>query len=396
MLDTTITYYGERGIVNGIILDIKDDIEKQRSFLKAIKLADKSNLPWANDAVHFNWFIEPSLSEFGSPDIILTVTTNTTIKYAFFIEAKLNSYDRSSFSLKDLMLKKDYDGVASKLNVQLAFKYRFVEAMFVDDKPSGNIEESEEAANKYKDNKYRKLKLHKLCTHMKKLFEGVDKNNIYYIALTNDDISLDPFDNKDTLPAITIADWEENSNKFGILTYQSLETMGVINRDSGVYGKAAEFMFKTLTDTERMDYVDEQALENINFQNWPLPQKNLADYAKKIIENTINNLKIEKTIIRKDNEGSYSYEDRRDNRKIVLKIQLYKNSKDKHSKENIIIGLREDDVSEKLEHTSERALYLLGAANRKPFWCYSVNNEDDMDRLSDVIEKYLAARITQQ
>ena len=70
MSDPTTTYYGERGIVNGIILDIKDDLEKQKKFLKAIKLADKSSLDWIDDAAQFHWFIEPSLSQFGNPDII--------------------------------------------------------------------------------------------------------------------------------------------------------------------------------------------------------------------------------------------------------------------------------------------------------------------------------------
>jgi hypothetical protein len=42
-----IIFYGERGVVNGIILDIKDDINKLRGFFRAInsKLGEKSASP---------------------------------------------------------------------------------------------------------------------------------------------------------------------------------------------------------------------------------------------------------------------------------------------------------------------------------------------------------------
>lgn len=390
--DSTITYYGERGIVNGIILDIKDDIEKQKNFLKSIKLADKSSLTWVDDATHFYWFIEPSLSQFGNPDIILTVETNAEIKYAFFIEAKINSYDSSSCPLgKDQILEKYDNGVASKINVQLAFKYRFVEAMLGDNNSSLNIEESREVAEQYKDEP-RKLKLTPLCNHIKKLFSGINKDNIYYIALIYDEKTLDPFNNKKTLPAITLANWEKNKNKFGVLTYESLESMGVINRGSGVYGTAADFMFAKLSNTDRMEYMNEPVLTSTNFQNWEFEQKELAAYAIKVIGETINDFKLKTSLVLKDNlKGSYSYAYKRDNEEIVFKILTYRNNK-----KNIVIGLRADSYSEKFEHTPERTLYLIGGGNRKPFWCYSVENENDIDKVSKEIEKYLDARMTLQ
>lgn len=393
MSDSTITYYGERGIVNGIILDIKNDIEKQKNFLRAIKLADKSSLPCVDGAIHFDWFIEPSLSQFGNPDIILTVATNTEIKYAFFIEAKINSYDSSSCPLdKDLILEKYNDGVASKLNVQLAFKYRFVEAMFANNNLSKDIKESNEVAKQYINDKQRRLYLPKLCRHLKELFSGIDKDNIYFIALIFDDKILDPFNNKKTLPAITLANWEKNKNKFGVLTYKSLESAGVINRGSGVYGKAADFMFAKLSNTDRMEYMNEQVLTSTNIQNWTRLQKHLGDYAIKVIGNTINNLKLKTPVVFKGNlKGSYSYAYKGDNEEIVLKILTYRNKED-----NIVIGLRADSFSEKLEHNSERTLYLVGGGNRKPFWCYSAKNENDIDKLSEVIKKYLKAYMAHQ
>lgn len=382
--DPTITYYGERGIVNGIILDIKDDIEKQKKFLKAIKLADKSNLPWVDDATHFDWFIEPSLSQFGNPDIILTVITKRNITYAFFIEAKIIAYDSSSCPLDSKLTLDKYDnGVASKLNVQLAFKYRFVEAMMGGLNSLGIIEESEEVAEQYNDDP-RKLKLNKLCDHInKKLLGGIDKDNIYYIALTNDKNSSEPFKNEDTLPPITRLNWEKNKNKFGFLTYNSLESIGAIKRESGVYGQAAKFMFRTLSDSDHMELIGEQVLTSTNIQNWSKDQIKLAEKAKEVIGNAIDNLNPETPIKRIDNKGSYSYEYMGE---IILKILTYKNQEEK-----IVVGLRADQYSENLKHTFERTLYLIGGGNRKAFWCYPAEEEEDIDKLSKVIEEYLAA-----
>lgn len=397
MSDPTITYYGERGIVNGIILDIKDDIEKQKNFLRAIKLADNSSLPWVDDAAHFNWFIEPLLSQFGSPDVILTVETNIRTKYTFFIEAKIKNYDKSACLLnKNMTLDKYDNGAASKINVQLAFKYRFVEAMFACKNLSEeikHIKESNESAKQYNDEKQRGLFLIPLCEHLNALFKDIDKDNFYYIALTNDKNPSAPFKNENKLPPITRPNWDIDKNKFGFLTYESLESKGVINSESGVYGQAAKFMFRTLTETELTCYINEEVLSNINVQNWTYLQIEFADHAKKVIDNTLIKLHLETSVIRKDNEGSYSYKDKRSNGKIVLKVQPYKNSKEKHNQEHIVIGIRKDEFSDKLKDKTERHCYSLGGGNKKQFWCYPADNENEIDKLSEVIEEYLNARM---
>ena len=393
MSDPTTTYYGERGIVNGIILDIKDDLEKQKKFLKAIKLADKSSLDWIDDAAQFHWFIEPSLSQFGNPDIILTVETNAKIKYAFFIEAKIIGYDSSSCPLdSNLTLDKYDNGVASKLNVQLAFKYRFVEAMFACKNLSEkikHIKESEESAKQYNDEKQRSLSLIPLCEHLNTLFEGIDKDNIYYIALTNDKNSSEPFKNEDTLPPITRPNWEKNKNKFGFLTYKSLESMEVIHRQSGVYKAAADFMFGTLSDSDRMEYNNEPVLICINIQKWSKDQKDLAKKAKEVIDDILNKLNLKTSVVLNQLEGSYSYEYKGKREEIILKILAYRDN-------NIAICLRADKYSENFEHTFERTLYLIGGGNKKAFWCYPAEKENDIDKLSEVSKEYLTARMSGQ
>jgi hypothetical protein len=108
-----IIFYGERGVVNGIILDIKDDIHKLRGFFRAIDMADGGKLDWADDVEKCVFFVEPCFAEFGNPDLIAKVETSAQNKYVLFIEAKLKCYDDSSIEVDRFLLPKKYSGNAS-------------------------------------------------------------------------------------------------------------------------------------------------------------------------------------------------------------------------------------------------------------------------------------------
>jgi hypothetical protein len=56
-----IMFYGERGVVNGIILDIKDDLEKVKDFLRSIRFVE-GKLKWADDLESVIWWVEPNFS----------------------------------------------------------------------------------------------------------------------------------------------------------------------------------------------------------------------------------------------------------------------------------------------------------------------------------------------
>lgn len=59
-----ILFYGERGIVNGIVLDIKNHPSKQKGFLKAIRFAGGNSPEWIDNITGADFIVEPSLSEF--------------------------------------------------------------------------------------------------------------------------------------------------------------------------------------------------------------------------------------------------------------------------------------------------------------------------------------------
>jgi len=69
--DMNITFYGERGLVNSIILDMGSDLSKQKQFLRSIKFEDNSNRNWIDKVTDFHYIVEPSFAQFGNPDLII-------------------------------------------------------------------------------------------------------------------------------------------------------------------------------------------------------------------------------------------------------------------------------------------------------------------------------------
>ena len=55
-----IVFYGEKGILNAIVLDTQGDIARQKQFIRTIILADKSKLNWVDDVCTVKYFVGPS------------------------------------------------------------------------------------------------------------------------------------------------------------------------------------------------------------------------------------------------------------------------------------------------------------------------------------------------
>ena len=97
-----IMFYGEKGILNSIILDIQGDIAKQKQFLRSIILADKSKLNWVDNVYTVKYFMGPYLDQFGSPDMIMEAITINDDKYVLFVNAKLTPYHESALSMEQI------------------------------------------------------------------------------------------------------------------------------------------------------------------------------------------------------------------------------------------------------------------------------------------------------
>lgn len=238
-MNKSVVFYGERGIVNSIILDMKDDLYKQKSFLNCIRLADNSYLDWVDKLESMKYFVEPSFSEFGSPDLIIKAKTSDNKNYVIFVEAKTDTYEKSSVELAPTGLPASgYDGIGSKLNVQLSYKYRFVEAL-KNSTGKNFIVESNAKAN-YSD-KNRRLVKESLVRFCFEFFKDIEK--YYFVALTNDKNSDPRLFTPRYIPCIG-SKWHSEMGSFGIFTYRELENKCVVSAKSGYYADAYRLMFE--------------------------------------------------------------------------------------------------------------------------------------------------------
>lgn len=129
-----VVYYGERGILNSIVLDTQGDIAKQKQFLRTIVLGDKSKLEWVDDVEMVKYFVDPCFDQFGKVDLIIEATTKRNDKYILFVIVKFTSYGYSALKMTQLKeidneyLPKSYKSSGDNVNVQLAVLYRFIQA----------------------------------------------------------------------------------------------------------------------------------------------------------------------------------------------------------------------------------------------------------------------------
>jgi len=121
-----IVGYSERGAMNALFYGIAlaNDEEAFAEFLRISRIY--------NHASNVEFFMEFSMSEFGSPDLLVTFNTNEQ-KQILFIEAKASCGKRyeleealSSFKRTEIYQER-FDGYSSNLYYQLSMKHLFFE-----------------------------------------------------------------------------------------------------------------------------------------------------------------------------------------------------------------------------------------------------------------------------
>lgn len=369
-----IMFYGERGVVNGIILDIKDDLEKVKIFLKSIRFVE-GKLKWVDDLESVIWWGEPNFSEFGSPDLVLIAKTDKD-KYVIFIEAKLICYDDAALLIKEEKLTNNvYKSNASFINIQLALKYRFLELYLAYrniNNFNGEIVEKEDVADRYFD-KPRKMK--KLVSMCNDLFENVAKDNFYFVALTNDSEEIkdsEIFINNLTLPPLGCQGDKTILKKFGLISYGILEKENIISKDNGYYGEAAKHMLNGMpADSGKNSFKAGNVvnIKTINMAKWKKNQINLAEQA-----NTKLNAKIY--------DGSYS--------KVVNGKTIVKIFTEKGNDERVLIALRDDGIPAQISGKHGEVMYMIGVGkNMRLFRCYPITIKEELETIIPFAEKYV-------
>lgn len=406
-MHNNIHFYGERGIVNAIILDIYQKRNKVKDslnrFFGEIKLMDRSVPPWKDKVKSCQWLMEPCLAEFGNPDFIAVIETESNQSYALFFEAKRDPYEKSSLRISADMLvldeetAKKYVGQASKLNVQLALRYRFIEA-YLREPTAEKIEEAD-ASNP--DGRRRRLHKPIVTTTIKEMFSEVKEiNQFYFIGMTNDPSKALPWGDikKEYYPPITTI--EEHSGRFGLLTYSDLEKNGVISRKitrktDGVdskarktcYASAVRMMNLNLPGTlkpKKATSKQVKRLNSINFENWSPTQLNLD---QEFLKDDL------KEYFKSPNKLAGSYSGLIDG-KVELKLMA---NPDPDNTEQLWLGFREEDgidteLTKKLFGQKKPTKFTV---NNTEFFFYPVS-ESNVDQLRDLAFLYIDARFKQK
>ena len=249
-MESNVFFYSERGLINCLVLDIKDDIIKLREFLKCIKLGMNEDTPdWVDKVQSSNWYVEFSASEFGNPDLIADLNCDDGHRIIFF-EAKMTSYEKAATEIdinQPFNPEKDgiYKGKTSTINAQLALRYRLAKTMFdlKNHRPNQDfsklietgIEEPIEVAIRYHDMfKFIRKSQTGRRIHNSLTIDVFNKlmhhaKEYYVVAMTFEDPGYSVFKslythNPKLLPPIGIDEWNAGNHSFGIFNFNEFKT----------------------------------------------------------------------------------------------------------------------------------------------------------------------------
>lgn len=118
----SIAWYGERGVVNSLVIAIKEaEVPAVQALLGQVQWADNSQPAWLTNITSVAMVVEPGCSQFGDPDLILVLSTNDSQRYVVYFEAKVVTYAASAVSNDAGMNEKKFN---SAINGQLSLRYR--------------------------------------------------------------------------------------------------------------------------------------------------------------------------------------------------------------------------------------------------------------------------------
>ena len=185
-----IIWMGERGAVNEMVIRWKSSWPTAAiDFLRSVKWRSAAPNGLFDGTVVESAvaIVEPSLAQFGTPDLILAVRTRSH-RHLFFCEAKRGEYNDEALPNDPGM---ETEGFNSCINGQLSLRYRFARALQGWD-PQKIIEE-QWASNPYVDTLRDKIRNRRLADRrardmVRDHLHDVALDHCYFIALTRDEV----------------------------------------------------------------------------------------------------------------------------------------------------------------------------------------------------------------
>ncbi|MBW1769337.1 MAG: hypothetical protein JRJ65_20115, partial [Deltaproteobacteria bacterium] len=226
-----ICFYGERGIVNGLVLDIWKDLDLIRVVLRSIDWCKPSKHGWIDNLTRVTFLVEPGFGKFGQPDLLMICDIEDGSKRWLFIEAKSTPYHASSMSNQKGMTVKGYN---SSINGQLSLDYRL--ALALERYEIGPIlEESRTVFEQYNErlldynNGPRKAAKPELLEGIVNPYlQDLQLEKTFFVAMTRDE-GFNPIKNaaEDELPLVIDGKgnnrWHELGTHFGFLSLKELD-----------------------------------------------------------------------------------------------------------------------------------------------------------------------------
>ncbi len=293
----SIVFYGERGLVNGLVLELSGDLNLTKVFLKNIRFCGLTSPAWINDLQEVSFLVEPSFSEFGNPDLVMICDCNEkqgSARHVVFLEAKVVKYDDSAVPLKESS-DKDIQGINSRINAQLTLRYRLARVLKCRKDRGEPVEETQQDWAAYAQYSTESAKRPrrllkslglKLCDDF---LLGV--NDFWCVTLSSDSFQSEPYHIPKLRPLVLDLNGQEYWNKvkdhFGLIVYDQLDY--ILSTD-GAYVKAREYFLPKSLPAEQVN-TEAPTLRTENWDTFSLATRSeVRDSVQHIIENAINNI----------------------------------------------------------------------------------------------------------
>jgi hypothetical protein len=228
-----IHFYGERGLVNGLFLDLRE-ARRILDFLRKIQFAHREP-PHLDPETEVLVIVEAGFAEFGCPDAILVARAPDQKRLVFFVEAKAGRYEEEAQDYR----QRD-PGFNSTINGQFSLRYRLSHALrvFGDD---SRLIEPKALATAYGEPKRRQLSKPGNLKHIVRP-HLTGASDYFFVALTDDKTNVWPaIENKkqellpfladESAPATTAWTLEHNTwcrhrANFGWIGFDGLNGLG--------------------------------------------------------------------------------------------------------------------------------------------------------------------------
>lgn len=362
--------YGERGLVNAILIDSAD--KAPNAILKQIV--------WTGDAPAFidkvvrcEYLVEFSLGEFGSPDLIVIAYTDDA-KYVIFTEAKVVEY-------KNAVTTKESYADAGCLNVQLALKWRFKEALKCNPKDYLRIVEVKLTPC---GDKMRKLNKGRLVTYCRETLANAA--GYYFVALTGDKyLERPPFDDDPVLSELIGETWYKERLNFGFLTYRKLIAAGIVDENEGAFALPSRLMLTEgdVNGESDIAYSKVRNLRGFNTEEWGERYLKVAEALCEIVPSLITVLDDCANVVREVEQlqGSYSY---RVGNVTYAKIMFLQRE------QAVVMAILKDANLPQYDYDDEKKFICTIQNGKTEYVAYRFDNIDDVQRFTEKLEATFA------